>query len=278
MKIKDFEISFDGLQTFSGSKIIDVDGLASFKSDLETVKNASGNGEIVVGRTALPRDIKLIVQVPKSISDETLRYFQYEKNLVLYIDKRKINCIVEKADLDYKFGFYVDPILTLNLYCPDPYFYDISDFGQNIAGIQPVFGFPWKATLANGITMGYFMFSDSTIFENKGDRKVGLKVIFKADRGDATNIQFTNLKTGQFIKLNNIRLNKGDILEISTIQGSKHILKNGINVYGNIDRLSDFFSLDIGDNLLQYDAETGKTNLDVYLYYTPVYSNGLVIE
>jgi hypothetical protein len=42
-------------------------------------------------------------------------------------------------------------------------------------------------------------------------------------------------------------------------------------VFNYIDLQTTFLQLDIGDNLLRYDAESGLDNLEVAIYFTPKY-------
>lgn len=51
------------------------------------------------------------------------------------------------------------------------------------------------------------------------------------------------------------------------------IKSNGtkINVFNYIDLASEFLQLKVGDNLLRYDAEKGLDNLEMALYYKPLY-------
>lgn len=281
MVLDNYVLDFDHTIYFEGDKILQASGLSEISTTYNTTGNASSNGSIIIGRNTDSRSIVLVCSIGKKNADYIMRYFKPQNKFVLYVGDRKINCVCELSKLSYDDGYYLDPYITLELFCPDPYFYDTSDFGKNIAGIMPMFGFPWRVTKASGITFGYRIFSDRTIFSNKGDAPVGLKIIFVAARGYAENISIENLRTGQFVKVN-LNLNKGDKLEISTVTGKNpseiYIKKNGENAFSHIDRLSDFFTLDIGDNLLKYDAETGSTNLDAYLYYTPVYVNGEVVE
>ena len=44
-----------------------------------------------------------------------------------------------------------------------------------------------------------------------------------------------------------------------------------MNYYQHIDRRSEPFKLEVGDNYLEYDADGNYTNLDVNLFYTPKY-------
>lgn len=278
MNIENYILDFNHEVYFDGKDILQpVNGLSEISASYETAKNAANNGSIIIGRNINERSISFTCSIERSKADYLVRYFKPQKNFILYVGDRKINCVCEVSKISYDDGYYLEPYLTLNLLCPDPYFYDISDFGKNIAGIMPMFGFPWRATKQKGITFGYRIFSERTIFPNKGDGAVGLRIVFIAARGTAGNISIENLRTRQFVKVN-LQLEKGDRLEISTISGQKYIKKNEISVFEYIDKMSDFFTLEVGDNLLKYDTESGRTNLDVYLYYTPVYLNGEVVE
>ena len=66
-------------------------------------------------------------------------------------------------------------------------------------------------------------------------------------------------------------MDKGDALTIETNKGQKSILLNGANIIHKIDRSSTFIGLSPGDNTLTYTADDGYMNLEVRLYYTPMY-------
>lgn len=269
VKIKDFGIKI-GEKYFDGADIKVWEGFEEITTEYETVQNATGNGTIVVGEHMPERAMHIIARVERSIIEQTLRYFQRTKRLVMVVGSRKINVEVEKASILRGASLHTILFLELNLVAHDPFFYDVSDFGKNIAGIIPSFGFPWTYSPDNPVHFGYREFSDKTIFENDGDSKVGVKFKIEAT-GDVANVKVENLRTGQFVKVNH-RLKQGDILEISTVEGEKYIKLNGKDIFNEIDRLSDFFYLDIGDNFLQYSADSGATEMNVYLYYVPKYS------
>ena len=279
MYYKDYILDFNHEVSIRASQILKITGLADIIATYKTLDNAIGDGEIVVGRSANSRNPKIEFEVLHELADTMQRYFRIASDHVLYIGDRKINCNIKSSTLEWGDGYDNNPTLEIILYCADPYFYDVSDFGKNIAGIQPMFGFPWTATIDEGITFGYRIFSDKTIFENLGDKPVGFRIVITATRGIASNVKFENLNTGDFIRVVS-DMEEGDVIEFSTVQkkGEQYIKKNGVDIFANIDRLSDFFLLERGDNFLQYSADSGTTNLDVVLYYTPVYSNGMVVE
>lgn len=272
LRIKDFNIKVGGI-TFPGNRIISYSGLQETTVEYELTKNAIGNGTIVTGWYMPEREMQIVAKLPRSTADETLRYFKANKNLKMVIGERKINVVVEGVIVNWTNGFYNNPEIELNLIAPDPYFYDVSDFGRNIAGIIPQFGFPWRFSPDDPVKFGYKEFTDRTIFENDGDDDVGLKLKVEAT-GTVTNFKFENLTTGQYIKIIQA-LNEGDVLEVSTVAGDCYIRLNGKDTFDKIDHMSDFFKLSVGDNFLQYSADSGETEMNVYLYYTPKYLSGL---
>lgn len=284
MEIKNIKFVFNDQLTFSGSQLLsDPQELGTIEYSTITESTSDGIGDIELGVIVSPRKFRLNFEVARVSADTLARYFRRNKKHVLKIGDRKINCTCTRVTINNEDGYYIDPILNLEFIANDPYFYDVSDFGKNLAGISPQFKFPYTVTKQKPLIFGYYLFSDRTIFTNNGDEEVGLKVVFKA-KGAATNITFKNLKTGKYLKINNLSLKVGDIVTISTLRGDKYVTKydaetkETTNIFAQLDRLSEFFYLEIGENLLSYEAETGQTNLEVYLYYVPMYVNGWHVE
>ena len=63
----------------------------------------------------------------------------------------------------------------------------------------------------------------------------------------------------------------GGVLVIDTNERHQVVELNGVNCYQRVDRASNPFQLDVGDNYLEYAADENYVNLDVNLYYTPKY-------
>ena len=66
-------------------------------------------------------------------------------------------------------------------------------------------------------------------------------------------------------------LKKGDELVVDTDSRHQIIEINGVNAYQKIDRQSKPFMLSVGENQVSYNADENYSNLDVMLYYTPLY-------
>lgn len=187
----------------------------------------------------------------------------------------------KQRNLDTRLGIIVD------LMCPDPYMLNVDNFGKNMAHYTKQFHFPWhslarratnksqypveaRGLMLGGMITGYRTLHKEVVLANDGDVPTGVQIQFVAKRGGVKNPKITNTKTGQFIRIV-CSMKIGDILLIDTDARHQVIELNGINCYQRIDRQSEPFELDVGDNYLEYDADENYTNLDVNLYYRPKY-------
>ena len=126
---------------------------------------------------------------------------------------------------------------------------------------------PNKMLGLEGWTMGYKTLLTEAQIYNDGDVETGFKVSFKAKRGAAKNPVITKKSTEQYIRIMT-DMDEGDRL-IVDISGKKQLIElNGVNVYNRIDRASDIFLLDAGDNALGLWADEGYENLDVSIDFS----------
>ena len=158
----------------------------------------------------------------------------------------------------------------------------------DMANITPLFSFPWislrkrmetgkldykpeaRGLLLGGNTAGYRTLKKEVVLSNDGDVPTGVQIQFIATRGTVVNPKITNTGTGQFMRVS-VTMQTGDVLLIDTNDRHQVITLNGVNYYQRIDRRSEPFKLEVGDNYLEYDADGNYTNLDVNLFYTPKY-------
>ena len=100
-----------------------------------------------------------------------------------------------------------------------------------------------------------------------------MKILFKAN-GVVTNPSVTNIRTQSYFKLNKTMINKEEIT-VNTVVGSKKITgkQDGeeVNYFKYRDLNSDWLQLEVGDNVLQFDADANVQNLDVYIYFDDSY-------
>lgn len=277
-------------QAFGITKIT---GLGSSEYSVLMSENALVDGSTVNGKRILKRPISIKassrdISNCKIIREQLISFFNPK-----YTGKMIVNRNGKQRNIEFEIEAFVpDEETTINnevgftadLICPNPYFRNVDDFGKNMADKTPLFAFPWRITKREyeGIStpykyfrkgkmaMSYRTLKKEVVLINDGDVKTSIIIKFTATRGNVVNPCIMNTKTGEFIRLV-VEMNKGDVIEIDTDDRHQVIEMNGENVYQKIDKLSEPFKLDVGENYLEYDADENYTNLDVNLYYTPLY-------
>ncbi|MHB9924824.1 phage tail family protein [Clostridium botulinum] len=157
---------------------------------------------------------------------------------------------------------------------PNPFWEDIYTKKEEVALWVGDFEFPLEIPQDTGIEMGHRVSNLIVNINNTGAVECGMRIQFKA-LATVINPSLFNINTREFIKINKT-LNAGDVLECTTEFSNKRIemiRNNGSreNVFNWIDLDSEFLQLEPGDNLLRYNADSGIDNLEVAIYYTPLY-------
>lgn len=183
-----------------------------------------------------------------------------------------IKCVVENSPTFKDKVGNIQKFL-IQLYCPNPFWMDIKESKKEIALWMGDFHFP-LIILPEGIIMGHRISNLIVNVFNKGDVECGMRIEFKA-LATVVNPSLFDVNTRKFLKVKRT-LQAGDKLVVNTSFGNKKveiIRSNGTkeNVFNWIDLQSEFLQLQVGDNLFRYDAEKGLDNLEMALYYKPLY-------
>lgn len=136
----------------------------------------------------------------------------------------------------------------INLICPDPYWKSPQVTEEPMAAFVPLFEFPFDDEFEVGSQ------GDKRTFINDGDSPTPVLIRF---RGPAVNPEIRNNTTGEIIRVNRT-LGPGDELVINTAEGEKSVEINGEDVFSWIDLDSDFWKLAIGENEIEYRADSGQ--------------------
>ena len=182
-----------------------------------------------------------------------------------------IDCIVESSPV-FKEPFSNMQEFLIQLYCPNPFWMDLQESKEEIALWIGDFTFPLEIP-PEGILMGHRESNLIVNIFNSGDVECSMRIEFAA-LATVVNPSILNVYTQKYIKVKRT-LVAGDRLIINTDFGNKRVemIKSGVtqNVLNWIDLNSTFLQLDTGDNLLRYNAEQGIDNLEVLIYYKPLY-------
>lgn len=146
-----------------------------------------------------------------------------------------------------------------------PYWLRDANTSKMLAGLQPAFKFPWNISQA-----WRFATSMETVFiniQNLGQIESPFTVTLSA-KGEVVNPKITNVVTGKWLQLNRTMVaSERVVIEIthdltyvtSSIDG---------DIRGALDIDTTLYRLDVGDNLLKPEAESGLDQLGVSIDYS----------
>lgn len=255
-----------------------IDGTGAVKHIISTFKAPNQDGGVFISGSL---DMRNIILEGRIIADSIEEAYRLRKDLLnIFNPKEKgrlifkdlsIPCIVEEAPV-FKADSHRTPAFFISLLCTSPYFETIAEIKRLLAGWHPNFEFELEIPIDEGIEMGYREESLIIPIENVGSVPCGATFEFIA-QGIVENPMIIDVVTGKFIKLNRI-MQEGEIVTVSTHFANKKVLSSldgGTNAFSSLDEDSEFLQLDVGTNLLRYDAKVNLNNLEVNVYFRPQY-------
>ncbi|WP_227397375.1 phage distal tail protein, partial [Jeotgalibacillus aurantiacus] len=154
-------------------------------------------------------------------------------------------------------------IAVIDLTCPNPFWRTLQQTQEPT--FEPRFRFPISGPFIFGIQR------DRRQMINDGDSPAPIFVEF---HGPALNPMIINNTTGEFIKINQ-ELLEGEIMEIDTEAGTVFFVEpDGTrrNVFNWIDDAATFFELVIGENDIEYTADSDIQGAIVNITYSKLYN------
>lgn len=248
-----------------------IEGLAGVDADIQTQKAPYQDGETKIDTLIESRYITMTVTVSHENIDEYRRYLSSVMNpkldgLLIYEDEfvtRQIECtnehvprFTDKTQNSHR--------IIINLKCPNPYFQSPQITEE--PAFEPLFEFPFEGEFEMG------MQRDRRIILNDGDAPAPLYIEFF---GPAVNPLIRNNTTGEYIKVNQT-LGENEVMKIDTTPGRKSVVfvgPDGVerNVFNWVDLGSTFFQLVIGENDIEYTADSDIQGAIVNISYSKFY-------
>lgn len=168
---------------------------------------------------------------------------------------------------------------TIEFECYNPLFYKQSKL-VNLAMTVDLFHFPLTIPKTEKVVFGEVLRRQSISVENDGDADVGCTIKIYASGGSVKNPKIYNVNTEEFIEFEDVMLNNGDYITITTDIGEENAIKHiastteNISVIGNIKAKSKFFQIRQGNNYYAYSVEEEYiNNVEVSIEYTERYFN-----
>jgi hypothetical protein len=256
-----------------------IDGLGDVDADTQTQKSPFQDGSTYIDSVLQERAISLeiVILADKSTLLEKRQYLasvfnpKLGKGVLRYENGEIIREIEAVPD-----GVPVFPSgkenrgptfqkALVNLLCPNP-FWKSPEITEEPT-FEPLFQFPFEGVFEIG------MQRDNRIIVNDGDAPTPVFIEF---HGPAVNPKITNKTTGEFIKVNQT-LQEGEVMKIDTTPGKKSVYfvqpdGTARNVFNWIDLESTFFQLVVGENEIEYSADSDIQGAVVNIKYHKLYN------
>ncbi|XWN51256.1 phage tail family protein [Anoxybacillus flavithermus] len=257
-----------------------IDGLGDVDADIQTQRAPFQDGSTYIDSVLQERAISLEVVILASDKPTLLQQRQYLASV--------FNPKLEQGILRYENGEVVREIeavpdgvpvfpsgrensgptfqkALVNLLCPNP-FWKSTEITEEPT-FEPLFQFPFEGVFEIGVQR------DNRIIVNDGDAPTPVFIEFY---GPAVNPKITNKTTGEFIKVNQT-LQEGEVMKIDTTPGKKSVYfvqPDGTerNVFNWIDLNSSFFQLVVGENEIEYSADSDIQGAIVNIRYHKLYN------
>lgn len=280
----------------SGFLIKSITGLGPVKATVNTTEVITNDGSIFNSSRLSQRNIVFHLIFVDTIYGETIEDVR-QKSYKYFPAKKMVEIVIETDNRLVRTSGYVEtnePNIfssregtSISIICPDPFFYSIGEDGNNVTDfytIDPMFEFPFsnESLTEPLLIFGEIQLKTEGVVTYHGDAEIGVMIYIHAI-GPASNINIYNTETREVMKIDTDKLKKltgkglvaSDDIIINTSKGDKSItlVREGVsyNILNCLDKNTDWFMLEKGDNVFAFTAETGVTNLQFRIENKVVY-------
>ena len=258
--------------------LVAADGIYDSENNVIYSENAMIDGATYQNSLKQPRNIVLrLMDKPnftfnRGLLDELFK--DGEEGTLLYEDdegaRKSINYYVENTTSE---GTHSHRLHTISLICTDPFFYSPNDEVLKMAEWNGLFEFPHE--FFQWEELGYRSHVKMrTIINRNASDNMGM-IIFIYAIGPVTNPFIYIVEQNKQIKVGSterpLHMDVGDVLEIRTVTGDKHIYFTHEGVREEVNYLmtgeSDYIQLKRGQNNVGYGADGGVDYMTIKLTY-----------
>lgn len=254
-----------------------IEGLNPPQANVNSSVNATRDGSKINSVRLGDRNIVIYTTIEGEVEANRIKlykYFPLKKTVKLYFsnDSRKvyIEGTVEIIECDL---FSSKQVAQISLICPQPYFKDVDNLVTSFGDVSKLFAFPFSMP-KTGVEISAITTNVRKAIVNTGDVESGIIIKLFATGTVVNPIIYDVLKRTQ-LKLNFTMLS-GDTVVINTNQGEKTIelIRSGLNqnILGYMTPSSSWFTLESGDNVFTYDAESGGSSIQLTFTTAILYS------
>lgn len=278
-----FEISVENSQgkryTFNNLNefvVYKIEGLNPPQATLNKSSNATTDGCKVTSAKVESRNLVIYTTIEDDAEENRNKLYEYfqtaGKVTVFYKNGLKevyIEGIVETLEVGV---FEEKETAQVSIVCEKPFFKSVDYIVTSFSNVESLFEFPFSIP-ESGMEFSVITTNIRKKIVNAGDVKTGAIIRMYATGTVKNPILYDVLKKTH-MKLK-ITMKPSDEIVINTNQREKSItlVRNGeiTNILGAMQKDSEFFVLEPGDNVFTYTCESGDTNLMITFTTIPQY-------
>lgn len=256
-------VTFD----FAGGYLINKpNGIDTVSISLSQAKGINQTGATIQSKNVQPRPVNitgfLVGEMQDQNKDKLLSVVRPDLGGKLYADDYYLNVYptatpaIEPKKWGAKFQF--------SLLAAYPYWCKDDSAAATLAGVQPLFKFPWN--ISKPYRFGQLVETQFFNVRNGGQVPVPFTATFTAS-GEVVNPKITNAVTGKFLQIKK-SLESGERVVVEITHDRTYVTSSvDGDCRGALDLKNTLYELDVGDNVLKPEAESGKSNLQVDISY-----------
>lgn len=256
-----------------------VDGAGGIRQAVSTFHGPGQDGAFFISGSAEMRNVTLEGAVlgdspghAAALQRRLLRLFTPKARGMLEIRGLRIPCVVEEVSFAAGAASRA-PTFFVSLLCPSPFFEALGESRAELALWEGNFSFPLEIPEGIGIELGIRQPSQIIAVDNPGDVPCGCTVAFSA-LGSLLNPELMKVETREAIRLNK-EMSAGETFRVHTHFAGKRVTltKGGetSDAFTYMDADSTLFQLAPGLNTLRYNADESLDQLEVTVWYRPLY-------
>lgn len=276
----------------SGFFIRGIDGLGPPKAFINSTDVLSIDGSIFnsarIGSRNIVLDLGFVWSPYETIEDVRLKsykYFPMKKPLTLEITTdTRVGVVTGYVEDNPPKIFSKQESTVISIICPKAYFESTELVDTLFSGIEGSFEFPFsnESTSTPLISFGEIVINTRQTVVYDADANTGF-VINVHFLGAVNDLVIYDITHGGYMGIDSTKLAAivgtdfaaGDDLYISTVKGEKRVwVYRGANIYNVLNALtagSTWFELTSGDNVFDYTADSGLTNMQFNIQHRLLY-------
>lgn len=238
------------------------EGIDTLTVNIAQAQGINQVGAVIDSINVQPRPVtisgKIVGEAQGNSKDYLLSVVRPDLNGKLYADDYYLDVhptatpVIEAAPRFARF--------QLSLLAPYPYWKKDDTISTELSGVVPMFRLPCNFT--KPYRFGKLVETQFFNVTNRGQVPTPFKVTITAN-GTVVNPSILNVTTGKILKLNKT-LNSGETVVIDITHDRTHVISSADgDIRGALSLKSDFYRLEVGDNVLKPDADSGKSEMQI---------------